>query len=51
MADLMQFISSALWLALAVIAFLRLRQWNKRFSAMYDELKQQIEEMDDNAAD
>lgn len=51
MADLMQFISSVVWLALAVIVFLRLRQWNKQFSAMYDELKQQIEELDDNAAD
>ena len=47
MADLMQFIASITWLALAAVTFLRLRQWNKKFSEMYDELKREIEGEDD----
>lgn len=44
MADLMQLTSSLLWLALAITVYVRLRQWNKKFEELYDELKQKIEE-------
>jgi len=44
MADLLQITASFTWLALAVLFFARLRQWDKKFSDLYDELKRQIEE-------
>lgn len=44
MADFVQLIASFMWIALCVIAFRRLNQWNKKFSDMYDELKREIEE-------
>ena len=43
MAGLAQLIASFMWIALCVIAFYRLKQWNKRFSDMYEELKHEIE--------
>lgn len=38
-------ITCSTWLVLAVIMFCGLMKWNKRFSELYDELKQQL--MDD----
>ena len=46
MAELMQLTSSLLWLALAIIVFVRLRQWNKKLDELYEELRKQIEEAD-----
>lgn len=42
MANIMQNIASIVWLVLAVVVFIRLKQWDKKFSALYDELKEQI---------
>ena len=42
MANIMQNIASLVWLVLAVIVFIRLKQWDKMFSALYDELKNEI---------
>ena len=44
MAELMTNIAASAWLFLAVIAFVRLHKWNKRFSEMYEELKHKISE-------
>lgn len=42
MDNLMQNIASGLWIALSVYCFFGLRKWNKRFSDLYDELKEEI---------
>lgn len=42
MADIMQNIASIVWLILAVVVFIRLKQWDKQFSELYDELKKEI---------
>lgn len=44
MADILQLTASLLWLALAIIVFVLLRQWNKKFGELYEELRKQIEE-------
>ena len=47
MANIMQNIASIVWLILAVVVFVRLKQWDKQFSELYDELKKEIQS-DDN---
>lgn len=42
MDNLLQDIASCLWIALGVYCFFGLRKWNKRFSELYDELKEEI---------
>lgn len=42
MANIMQNIASIVWLILAVVVFFRLKQWDKMFSELYDELKKEI---------
>jgi len=37
-------ITSAVWLILAVVFFVRVRQWNKRLSELYDDIKRDFEE-------
>ena len=44
MENLMQNISSGLWIALGVYCFFGLKKWNKRFSELYDELKGSVSE-------
>ena len=52
MAETMQMIASLEWIALAVIVFIRLKKWNKRFSELYDELQQDMDRWgSDNATD
>lgn len=41
MENLLQDIASGLWIVLGVYCFLGLRKWNKRFSELYDELKEE----------
>ena len=48
MADLLQIITYLAWLILCVMAFVMLRKWNQNFYCLYEELKAQIEEDDDN---
>lgn len=43
MENLLQNIASGLWIVLGVYCFFGLRKWNKRFSALYDELKREVE--------
>ncbi len=47
MAEILQNIAYAAWLVLAALVFVGLRRWNRRFSDLYDELKEQIEEEQD----
>lgn len=44
MADILQLTASLMWMALAIIFFVRVRQWNKQFGELYEELRKQIEE-------
>lgn len=44
MYELLKDITCLLWLILAVMCFVGLRRWNKKFSDMYDDLKRRIEE-------
>lgn len=34
----MENICSAMWIALCIIVFWRLREWDKKFTELYDEL-------------
>lgn len=43
MSSLLQDIACTLWIELGVYCFFGLRKWNKRFSALYDELKREVE--------
>ncbi len=47
MAEILQNITCAAWLVLATLVFVELRRWNRRFSDLYDKLKEQIEEEQD----
>ena len=42
MENLLQNIASGLWIVLGVCFFFGLRKWNKRFSELYDEMKEEI---------
>lgn len=42
MENLLQNISSVLWIVLGVCVFFGLRKWNKLFSELYDELKEEM---------
>lgn len=44
MSELLENIVCIVWLVLAIMTFVELRKWNKKFSELYDELKRQIEE-------
>lgn len=43
MGNLLQSIASGLWIVLGVYCFFVLREWNKRFRELYDELKREVE--------
>ena len=43
MENLLQNIASGLWIVLGVYCFFGLRKWNKRFSELYNKLKEEIE--------
>lgn len=43
MEILLQNIASVLWIVLGVCFFFGLRKWSKRFSELYDKLKEEIE--------
>lgn len=42
MENLMQNIASGLWIVLGVYIFFGIRKWSKRFSELYDELKEEV---------
>ena len=42
MENLLQNFASGLWIVLGVYCFFGLRKWNKRFSELYDELKEKV---------
>lgn len=46
MAEITLFITCLCWLALAVMVFVRVKQWNKAFAELYEELKSQFEVSD-----
>ena len=48
METVLRNISSLLWIALAIMTFFGLRKWNKNFSELYEELKKDFEDGDDN---
>ena len=48
MADIFQNFVCLTWLALAIIVFVGLKRWNRRFSDLYEEMKKQIEDGGDN---
>lgn len=41
MENILQNCASGLWIVLGVYCFFGLRKWNKRFSELYDELKEE----------
>lgn len=43
MDNLMQNIASALWIVIGIQVFVWLKHWNKKFSDLYDELKEEVE--------
>ncbi len=47
MENLLQNFASGLWIVLSVYCFFGLRKWNKRFSELYDELKEEVERWND----
>ena len=47
MENLFQNIASVLWIVLGVCFFFVLRKWSKRFSKLYDELKEEEERWND----
>ena len=47
MENLLQNFASWLWIVLVVYCFFGLRTWNKRFSELYDELKEEVERWND----
>ena len=42
MAEMFQTIAALMWMALAVVAFIGIRKWNKRFSDLYESIKSQL---------
>lgn len=43
MEILLQNIASGLWIVLGVLFFFGLRKWGKRFSELYDKMKEELE--------
>lgn len=43
-SDIMTLIAAIEWIAVGIVCFIGLRRWNKRFAALYDELKKMVEE-------
>lgn len=44
MADTMTMIAAIEWIVVGVIYLIGLRKWNRKFTALHDELKKAIEE-------
>lgn len=51
METVLQNIVYLLWIVLAIMMFFGLRKWNRRFSELYDALKEEIEDGDAHAPD
>lgn len=47
MATILRNFASGLWIVLGVYCFFGLREWNKRSSELYDELKRSVEQWND----
>lgn len=43
MENLLQNIASVLWIVLGVFFFFGLRKWSKRFSELYEKMKDEVE--------
>ena len=43
MADILTIIAAVEWVALGLLVLWKLKDWNKRFQALYDDLKEDIE--------
>ena len=44
MAEIMMIIVTVLWIVAGIVVLVGMVRWNKRFSKLYDELKNKIEE-------
>lgn len=42
MENLLQDLASALWIVIGIQFIVWLKNWNKKFSDLYDELKQEV---------
>ena len=42
MSETFEIIAAFMWIVLAVIAFIEIRKWNKRFSDLYENMKNQF---------
>ncbi len=47
MSEWIKVIAEVEWIALGIIFFVGLRLWNRKFSVLYDELKESIESMEE----
>lgn len=47
MAETFQTIAALMWMALSVVAFIGIRKWNKRFSDLYESMKSQLVDLED----
>lgn len=43
MENLMQNIASALWIVIGIQVLVWLKRWSKKFSDLYDKLKEEVE--------
>lgn len=43
MVDILTIIAAVEWVALGLLVLWKLKDWNKRFQALYDDLKEDIE--------
>lgn len=43
MADILTIIAAVEWMALGLLFLWKLKDWNKRFQALYDDLKEDVE--------
>lgn len=42
MAGIIEIVAAVAWLALAIATAMDLRKWNRRFSELYDKLKENL---------
>ena len=43
MADILTIIAAVEWMALGLLVLWKLKDWNKRFQDLYDDLKEDVE--------
>ena len=43
MADILEIIAAVEWMALGLLVLWKLKDWNKKFQELYDDLKEDVE--------